>query len=117
VFREYGCRKRDEGHAEKQDQIEPRQGFVRSSDQREEAMMIHPHHADVEEAGQKREIRRPLVRQGDAQTSSDELVRDFDLQDQQRDGNGEDAVAERLDAAGLVHENLYDCMARASDNQ
>src|SRR6266849_10024144 len=62
--------------------------------------MIDPHDQNDYEAQQERHIRRPEGKQSVPQTVID--VRHADLEDQQRDRDRKDAVAERLDALGIL---------------
>src|SRR5260370_15513586 len=62
--------------------------------------MIDPHDQDDHEAQQERHIRRPERKQSVPEAMID--VRHADLEDQQRDRNCKDAVAERLDAGGIL---------------
>src|SRR5213592_4387830 len=61
-------------------------------------MVVYPHHADRGEAGQKCEIRAPEMKQRVAQSAGRDFLRQSDLQDKQRHGDGEYAVAKGLEA-------------------
>jgi hypothetical protein len=67
---------------------------------REHAVMVDPHDAYECEADEEGEIRRPL-----AQELAGEIgyvvARDFDFEDEQRDGDGEYAVRKSLKACGF----------------
>ena len=65
-------------------------------------MVIEPHDADRHEARQERDIRRPQIPKRIAKHPISCLRGNADLENQQRDRDGEYAVAERLDPGGLV---------------
>jgi hypothetical protein len=64
-------------------------------------MVVHPHDADRDEAQGVAEIRGPLVPQCRAKVLLALDMGDRDLDDQQRDSDGDDAVAKRLQARGV----------------
>jgi hypothetical protein len=89
-----------EGHncdSEQQQQVHEEQPMIGAVDMREHAVMVDPHDSDEEEAQQKCEVRRPLAQQL-AREISLRNRRDLDLEDEQRDGDGEYAVRESFDA-------------------
>jgi hypothetical protein len=61
--------------------------------------MRQPQATDRDEARRVRQVGRPLVRDAVPEIPEPAL-RDIDLEDQQRDGNGEHPIAKRLQAAG-----------------
>ncbi len=89
------------GHAQEQQEVETDQAVVGAPYEAEEAMVVHPHHADVGEAGEEREVRRPESQQLRGQPAGSDLAGDLDLEDQEGDRDGEDAVAEGFDPRRL----------------
>src|ERR1700757_1702585 len=71
----------------------------------ENRVVMHPHDEDGEEAGDEGEIAGPELQQRFAQRGEGCAAgRDwgnFQFEDQEGDGNGEDAVAEGFEAAGF----------------
>jgi hypothetical protein len=65
-------------------------------------VVVHPHDADDDEAQAEAEERGPLVQQGAPELTALIDVRYADFEDQQRNRDGENAVAKRLQAPGLV---------------
>jgi len=65
----------------------------------EQGVVVEPDHADIDERDDEGEVSRPLVAQRGGQVAPLE-VRAGQLQDQQRDDDGEDAVAERFGPPG-----------------
>src|SRR5512143_1860985 len=65
--------------------------------------MVRPVDPDHDEAEHQREIGRPDAQQGGQQMDGlpARRMRNLDLQDEQRDRDGKDAVAERLDPPGI----------------
>ena len=92
--------KRNGGDAEKKKEIQNHENVVGALDVIEEAVVIDPHDADECEADDEGKIERPL---------DEELVREraagrrrnFDVEDQKCDSDGEDAVGEGFDARGF----------------
>ena len=64
--------------------------------------MVEPDDADRQERGDVRHVRRPTRQEGRDQTAIRDVLewRKLQIQDQQRDRDCHDAVAERLDASG-----------------
>ena len=65
-------------------------------------VVVHPHDADDDEAQRIAEIRRPLVQQCLREVAAMLDAGYGDLEDEQRNRDGEDAVAKRLQAARVV---------------
>ena len=62
--------------------------------------MGDPRDQDDEEAERKREVVRPERHEAGPQTTFDSHMLKADLEDQQGNRDGKDAIAERFDAAG-----------------
>ena len=69
-------------------------------------MVIDPHDPDREEADRVRDVRRPEIDEVGAEVAVRSLL-DPDRQDQERDRDGENTVAEGLDAAGFHRPKLH----------
>src|SRR5438874_3758758 len=95
---EWHCR-----HSHEQQQIQDHQRVVRALDVVEQAMMVDPHDADKSEANNERHVSRPLPQQQRRQRHFADVafVGDLQLQHQQRDGDGKNAVGKSLDARCL----------------
>jgi hypothetical protein len=66
-------------------------------------VVVDPHDQDRGEAGDERQVRRPLASEGDGQRRTvREVVRHLEVEHQERHRNGEHAVAERFDPAGFA---------------
>ena len=63
-------------------------------------MMVHPHDSDKSEADKKGHICRSLAGQGGEQVSC-RRRRDLDIENEQRNGDGEYALRECFDACGF----------------
>src|SRR5262245_21865109 len=64
--------------------------------------MVDPHYADRHEAREERKERGPQVRQCACQAGVPRTWRHADLEDEERNRDGEDAVAECLDSCCFV---------------
>src|SRR5262245_8533511 len=66
-------------------------------------MMVDPHDQDREEAGHEREVRGPLICERLCEgRRRRQVMRQLDVENQKSDGDGEYAVAERLDPRRFV---------------
>src|SRR6266702_2807335 len=78
---------------------------VGAMDVAENGVMMHPHDEDSEEASHQSEIAGPELQQGFAERggccTGRGDGRDFEFENEQGDGNGEDTVAEGFEAAGF----------------
>ena len=95
-------RERQEGDGQQEEVVDEQHRPVDPPDQRDGVVVVHPDDPDREEARHIGEVRRPEVEQLVAEV----LGRgDRELEHEQRRGDREHAVAERLEAAGagLVH--------------
>ena len=101
VIRQNRGWKRQPGDAEEQQQIERDQSIVFLVDETEQSVVIQPHDSDRHEAGEESQIRWPERQQRLPKRAAIGFG-NLDRQNQQRDGDGEHAVAERLDARRLV---------------
>ena len=67
----------------------------------DDSVMVHPHDEDGEEAGDKTQIGRPLLKQGTGESPFCRVgfdVRDLEIESEKSDGDGENAVGERFEA-------------------
>ena len=99
------CRKRHDRDAHQQQAVPEQDGLVGDPHEREDPVVIHPHHQNHGEAHQVGDIGLPLAGQFREQRPFGSVraeVRHLDIEDQQRDGDREDTVAEGIDAAGLL---------------
>jgi hypothetical protein len=96
------CRERYEGHAHQQQQVQNQQRVVDADDVLEDVVVVDPHDADAEEADHVAEVRRPETDQRFTEVLARLDVGHADLDDQQRDRDREDAVAERLQALRVL---------------
>jgi hypothetical protein len=88
---------RNHANPKHQSQVQQQQSVVCLSDMRKQSMVVDPHDADEGEADEERQERWPLAREFGGQ-SRGVSAGDFDLEDQQRNGDGEHAIRERLQA-------------------
>ena len=82
---------------EQQDEVEEQQGAVDGGDALEDVVVVDPDDADDDEAHDVRGVRGPLVREVTSEVAR-LRVGDAHLDDEQRDGDREDAVAERFES-------------------
>ena len=93
-------RERHHGHGQQQHEVPPQEAGVHGTDPRERGVMAHPEHADVGEGREIRDVAHPLV----GEVAGEVAARggDGELEHEERDGDREDTVAERLDARALA---------------
>ncbi len=84
--------KRDRDHAHEQEQVEHEQRPVDETDVPEQRVVVHPHDADGQEAHHVSGVLRPRAAQH--RVAEAPLAYGQQVEDQHRDGDGEDAVAE-----------------------
>ena len=82
--------------------VECNQPIVLLVDQGKQSMVIEPHDTNRHEARQKGEIRRPEVQQRISKYTLSSLRRNTDLENQQRNRDGEHAVAEGFDTSRFI---------------
>jgi hypothetical protein len=76
-------------------------------------VVIHPFDQNDEEAHQERDVRRPQRAQAGPEAAV--AVWDADLENEQRDGDGEHTVAERLDARRIfIHKDESTALLQAA---
>jgi len=98
---ERGRRKRERRDEHEEGEVFKKQDAINAMDQREERVMIHPDHADDEEADEIGGEGRPGLGKLARETAVAGCL-DVKVEDEQRDRHGEDAVAERLGARFLL---------------
>ena len=90
----------DGSDAEEQQEIENQEQIIGALDVSEEAVVIDPHDADESETDQEGKVKGPIGQEL-ARKRAAGRRRNLDVEDQQRDGDGEDAVGEGFDARGF----------------
>ena len=101
--REHGGGERQQGGREEQAEVRPLQVPVDTVDARERVVVVEPDDADVEERADVGDVRAPEVSEVVQELPALELGHG-QVEHEQRDRDREDAVGERLDAAGVAHE-------------
>jgi hypothetical protein len=92
-------REREDRGRQQQPQVAPQEAAVDAGDPGEQGVVIDPHHADVHERRHVGQVGGPLVQQvGPDMAGAAGRVQ---VEHQERDGDGQDAVAERLDPVTL----------------
>jgi hypothetical protein len=82
------------------------QAIIRTAYQREDAVVIDPHDEDGRKARDESEVRWPHGAQRCCQGMvTVERSWHLDVEDEQRDRNGEYGIAERLDPSGFVRQS------------
>ena len=94
------CRERDDRHREQQDEVPPEDSRVDLQDPREGGVVAQPQHADVGERRQVRDVTHPLLAELLGELAA--RCRDRELEDEQRDGDREHAIAECFDPVALA---------------
>jgi len=92
-------RKRQHGRCEQQRKVAPQQSGVDPGDPGEQLVVVHPDDTDVGERHQVCQVPRPLGEQ--VMQCHSAPRRSPEIENQQRDGDSEDTVAESLDTAAL----------------
>ena len=90
----------DGSDAEEEEEIENQEHVVGALDVIVEAVVIDPHDADECETDQEGKVKGPIGQEL-ARKRAAGRRRNLDVEDQQRDGDGEDAVGEGFDARGF----------------
>ena len=100
VGRKHRGREWDEGHIGEYAAVRELYWATCRVDQPHEVVMDDPRDQNHEEAERKREVVRPERHEAGPQTTFDSRMLKADLENQQGNRDGKDAVAERLDAVG-----------------
>ena len=98
--------KRNGSDAEKEKKIENEEQIIGTLDVGEEAVMIDPHDADEGEADDEGNVKGPVGEELAAQRRGARRG-DLDIEDQKRDGDGENAVGEGFDASGFRGHGVF----------
>jgi hypothetical protein len=107
-----GSGKRQERHEHEQDEVEPDEHGVVAGDEPEGLVMRHPKPGDHHKAQAVGQVPRPELQQRFRQVRVARGGRDSDLKDQQGDGDGEDAIGQRQDAADTLFRRLVVLLPR-----
>ena len=109
VLAENGSGERQEGNAHEEEHVEHQEDMVSADEKLEEPVVIGPVDADHQEAQGVGAVGRPEIPERVGETLSALQMRNADLNNEQGDGDGEDAIAESFDAlrAGIVFVSVF----------
>ena len=92
---------REKRDAEKKPPVQQHEGIVRPLDIVKQVVVVHPDYQDRDKAVQERHERRPLAKKFSGEIRCTVNMRELQVEDKQRNGDGEHAITERLNATGL----------------
>src|SRR3954452_16848280 len=100
--------------AQQEHEVQPLEASVKPRDDVDKRVVVQPDHADRQVRGEVGDVRRPIPTEHLQELSRRDLVdrRDVQIQDEERDRDRHDAVAERLDPA-RPPEPLFDLLVHA----
>src|SRR6266496_673556 len=101
VLGENRGRKRQERDAHEEEDMDQEKVPIRAADVRKDRMVVRPHDPERHEADDVPQVGGPELRERPEEASLRSGTRYFDLEDQERDRDGEDAVRKRLEPRGL----------------